>query len=127
MASVDLGEEWTVRGPARNWNGVLTQNNRLASLSTPSRDSLRVEGYPAYGGWPGWDGLTFGEYGGNARHLGSGGNPAGGNVLYADFHVEWSEHFGPAGWGGGIGYSWHHFVFVTADVPPKLQGKEPTW
>jgi prepilin-type processing-associated H-X9-DG protein len=124
MASVDLGQRWSITGlNGRWWPGPLTQDLRLAALKTPSEDSLRVEGYPTRG-----NELTRVLHGGNARHLGPGGNPAGGNILYADSHVAWSQQFGPAPWSGDIGYTWSDtYTFVTADAPPQLKGKEPVW
>ena len=77
------------------WRNSMTKLMAGPCKSSPSEVGMQVEMYPAYGGWPGWDGRTFDELGGNLRHLDSDGNPGGGNVLYADGHAKWSDDFGP--------------------------------
>ncbi len=93
-SSIEMAE----KSPA--WLNISGSNyrygvNSVNRIRNPSSISTLVEIYPAAGGWPGWDGRTFDERGGNARH---GGNPTiakGGNVLFVDGHVEWSKRIDP--------------------------------
>ena len=123
---VDLADEYREYEP---WGALylVADNNKVTHLrSSPSELTVRVEAYPAYGGWPGWDGRTFDELGGNARHLGTDGHPEGGNLLFADGRVEWSPLWGPVtNDGTRAGLPWDHQVQTHSSAPPKVEGLQP--
>ena len=121
-AGVDMATECNAPDNCGNCGTYLVGPScSLRRLDTASEDALRVEGYAAFGGWPGWGGLTFFGFGGNKRHFGPGGVPEGGNVLFADGRAVWSRYFGPAGWDGSIGLPWWYTVWVMPRVPPQLE------
>jgi prepilin-type N-terminal cleavage/methylation domain-containing protein/prepilin-type processing-associated H-X9-DG protein len=118
-ADVDLGE--SIGPECHGWNMLLGNKNQMHQLDTPALDTLRVEGYAANGGWPGWNGATFTGFGGDKRHLGSGGVPEGGNCLFADGHARWSYLFGPRTNGGEVGIPWWYMVETVAMAPETCQ------
>ncbi len=69
--------------------------NSVTRIKDPSKVTSFVEIFPAFGGWPGWNGRTFDELGGNARHGGTPTVGVGGNVLCVDGHALWSKRIGP--------------------------------
>jgi prepilin-type processing-associated H-X9-DG protein len=93
----------------------------IRRLDTPAEDAIRVEGYAAFGGWPGWNGLTFSGFGGNRRHLGRDGVPEGGHCMFADGHARWSSYFGAAQNSGQIGIPWWYTTWIMPRVPPALE------
>jgi prepilin-type N-terminal cleavage/methylation domain-containing protein/prepilin-type processing-associated H-X9-DG protein len=107
--------------------GLYSPTTNLSNMSDPSGCTVRVEMHPAYGGWPGWDGLTLPQLGGNRRHLGPDGDPGGGNGLFADGHAKWGDQFGPADWVGHVGDSSWHMVYSAPAAAAALQDKKPTW
>ncbi len=70
---------------------------------------LSSEAFPDYDGWPGWDGRTFDEHGGNWRHgQAKFGIPPGGNVLFGDGHTEYSRR--------KLHPHWHKQMIILKDA-----------
>ena len=121
--SVALAEEYLPTLGGRCGLRLVGRSNKEARVRDPDKVTYRVEGYPAFGGWPGWNGLTFQGFGGNMRHRGGNGAPEGGTTIFVDGHVEWSTHFGPATWSGAMGLPWWRMVYTLGRVPPKLRSQ----
>ncbi|MFP4028829.1 MAG: DUF1559 domain-containing protein, partial [Candidatus Brocadiia bacterium] len=129
--AINLNSPLHPSGCSKDWvnglYGLYSPSWRLNDIPAPSLVTLRTEAYPAYGGWPGWDGRTFAGLGGNVRHAGTAAHPQGGNCLFADGHAKWGDQWGPATWSGQIGFSWHHSVMAAPEAPAALRDREPTW
>jgi prepilin-type processing-associated H-X9-DG protein/prepilin-type N-terminal cleavage/methylation domain-containing protein len=72
--------------------------NRLNVLQNHSKYTINVEIYPLQGGSDPWRNVA--RNGGAWRHEESGGGPGGGNMLFADGHVEWGSKWW---WAQGAG------------------------
>jgi len=106
---------WTASYGATYLLGV----NNISRIRNAATVTFEVETFPCFGGWPAWEGRTFDELGGNARHGGSSAKgPVGGNVLYADGHVRWSTKVGPY-------MPWNYMCFIRPEEATGFPGGEP--
>ncbi len=85
----------------------LVGDNSVLRIRNPSGVTSFVETFPAVGGVPGLDGRTYDAYGGNARHGGTTVIAKGGNILFIDGHVVWSDRIEPI-------LPWHYLCFTSA-------------
>ena len=101
------------------FGGILPGKNRLNLLDNHSEHTISVEMYPLQGGSNPLGNVS--RNGGAWRHIGQGGGPGGGNLLFADGHVEWGSEW----WwrqGGGM-----DCAQPAAGAPPAWQGATPPW
>jgi prepilin-type N-terminal cleavage/methylation domain-containing protein/prepilin-type processing-associated H-X9-DG protein len=85
-------------GPGWSKGPVKEGMNRLNVLDNHSEYTLSVEMYPLQGGSDPWKNVA--RNGGAWRHIGQGGGPGGGNLLFADGHATWGNHWWWAQGGG---------------------------
>ena len=105
--------------PAAGWQKgpVKAGMNRLNVLQNHSKYTISVEVYPLQGGSNPLGNIA--RNGGAWRHLGAEGGPEGGNLLFADGHVEWGSHWWWAS-GGGM-----DCAQAAPDAPPGWE--TPPW
>ncbi|MFP4028515.1 MAG: prepilin-type N-terminal cleavage/methylation domain-containing protein [Candidatus Brocadiia bacterium] len=91
--------------------------NYIHLLKKPAHNSLRSEVYPTGSGanLPG----PVSRNGGRQRHRGVDGLPEGGNVLFADGHVEWGMEW------RSLPMYWSQVAQTTSDAPQPFKGKGP--
>lgn len=114
---------WQVPSGGLAGANYLIGKNHMTAVRKAAETAIEVETFPCFGGYGGkgtvWNGRTFDELGGNARH---GGDPyyggKWGGVLYADGHVSGSTNMGPY-------IPWNYMNYTRAPEATGWPGGEP--